>query len=272
MPRDERLKKRTAAAPQSHKNDAYGLNTDGGLRSDTPGRPSSTSRRRVRRRRKGSMFKNFAAFKSLKRIARSFALKNGINPRSAVSTTVKMTFFLLCLVIASFIFFGNNGNAINKGNLRTKVGKLKRRKPEFKISFPTKSSGKFSVSLFDIDAIESGPEGDTDYGGLTIENVGRDRKISDLDFLLASEFRHPDKNRDDDGNDGYMAFDDDFIRGTEGTMNKNPTNKVCHRTSGHRTNFQNCNTIFESELLSNHVKYLKYVVKRVDKIHSYFDL
>lgn len=110
--------------------------------------------------------------------------------------------------------------------------------------------------MFEIDAIESGPEGDTDYGGLTIQNVGRERQISDLDFLLASEFRHPDQNRDDDGNDAYLAFDDDFIRGTEGTLNENPTNKVCHRTSGHRTNFQNCNTIFESELISNHVKYL----------------
>ena len=131
--------------------------------------------------------------------------------------------------------------------------------PEFEIFFSDMLLDNVSKSLFEIDTIETGLERypHQDYGGLEIRNVGRKRQISDFDYLSESDFRHPDKSRDDDGNDAYLAFDDDFLRGTEGTLNENPNNQICRRTSAHRLNFQNCNTVYETDFLNNHVKYLK---------------
>ena len=130
----------------------------------------------------------------------------------------------------------------------------------------------FNESFFEIDVMKSGMERYYDYGGLEIQKMGRKRQISDSDYLSASNFRPPGKSRDDDGNDAYLAFDDDYLRGTEGTLNKNPLGKVCRRTRNHRLNFQNCNTIFETDLLQNHAKYLKYVsgYQHVDRYDDNF--
>lgn len=70
-----------------------------------------------------------------------------------------------------------------------------------------------------MDAVALGSKGRSDYGGLKLGKLkGEPREISDSAYLLKSKFHHPDQARDDDGNDAYTAFDDDFIRGTEGTL------------------------------------------------------
>jgi hypothetical protein len=262
MRKDERLKKRTAA-PRSKDNDTdtvyfsgqrpNSFNMTGGPGAGTP-RISTTSARH-RRRLKGFRSANRIYFNRLKRIARAFALQNRINLRSAVvSITLKMTTFLICLVIASFIFFKNDGDTSTTRNLRKNV---QRKMPKFEISFSRRFSGNFSKSLFEIDAIETGLERYQDYGGLEILNIGRKRQISDLYYLSESDFRHPEQSRDDDGNDAYYAFDDDYLKGAQEMLDENQSKKICRRTRAHRLNFQNCNTIFELELLSNHLKYLK---------------
>ena len=96
-----------------------------------------------------------------------------------------------------------------------------------------------------------------DYGGLEIQNAGRKRQIYDFDYLSETDFRHPDKHRDDDGNDAYYAFDDDYLKATEGIFNKQSSGKLCRRVSAHRRNLQNCNTIYETSFVENDVKYLK---------------
>lgn len=265
MSRDERLKKRIAA-PRKSKNEIYlsGHRTNSfhiteGPRAGISHIQALTTKARNRQRSKGSKYENLISFNSLKRAARAFVSRNEMITRCAVSTTLKLMTFLFCLVIASFVFFENDkdiSNARDLGNLRKQVRKVKRSTmAEFEIFFSKEISGNFST-LFEIDAIEMGLERYQDYGGLEIRYVGRKRQISDFDYLSESGFRHPEKSRDDDGNDAYLAFDDDYLRGTEGTLSENSSGKICHRSNTHRHNFQNCNTIFETELLNNHVKYL----------------
>jgi len=255
MPRDERLKKRIAAS-RNNKNDTYvaghhtnSFNITGGPRAGGSRIPTSTTRARNLKRMDGSIFANQIFFNSLKRTARAFASQNA---------TLKVMTFLLCLVTTSFIFFMKDGDTSNTRNIRKYVRKVRRTiMPHFEISFSKKLSGNFSkFSLLDVDAIETRLRQYQDYGGLEIQNMGQKRLILDFDYLSESDFRHPEKSRDDDGNDAYLAFDDDYLRGTEGRLNENPSKTVCRRTSAHRLNFQNCNTIFETDLLNNHVKYL----------------
>ena len=269
MQKDQSLKKRIVA-PRSENNDtttpAYfsghrpnNANMTGGPRSGVP-RISTTTVARHRERLKGSRSANRTYFNRLKRIARAFASHNRINMRSAISTTLKMMTFLLCLVQAFFIFFKNEGNNTNTTRNLRKNGQ--RGMPKFEISFSQTHSRNFSKSFFEIDAIETGLEQYQDFGGLEIWDIGRKRKISDIDYLSKSHFRNPEQGRDDDGNDAYLAFDDDYLRGTEGMLepellNESQLKNVCRRTSAHRLNMQNCNTIFELDLLSNELKYLK---------------
>ena len=255
MPRDERLKKRIGG-PRI--NDSYlsGYNRKNvGRPAGTPSISASSKRAEYRKRRKGSSSAIWNPFKSL-RLASQNQRKNHI----IVSTSIKIT-LLICLVIFSFIFFENDENPSNV-NTRKQLRKSRRLIPNFKISFSRKFT-RSSKSWFEIDALKNITKDDDDvenddgFGKLEIQEFGKTRQISDLDFLSTSDYRLPDTSRDDDGNDAYLAFDDDFLRGTEGTMNKNPSKKICHRTSSHRNNFQNCNAIYELELLDNHVKYLK---------------
>lgn len=259
MPRDERLKKRTAA-PHRNKNDTTNASGDDCVHSFgiTKGHQLGTHHlsasarsggTRNRKRYKGSRSWNQISVQCIKRNARNCASRNRIKKRGDVSPKLKTTFFLLCVVVVvSIVVFTRD-----VGNTRKLRKQVTRRRPEFKISFSNTNSGHFSKPLFQIDMIES-----HDYGGLEIGDMtGRQRQISDLDYLSGSDFRDPAQSRDDDGNDTYMAFDDDILRGTTGTMNENPTGKVCHRTSSHRVSFQNCNSIFELEWISNRVKYLK---------------
>jgi len=163
--------------------------------------------------------------------------------------------FVTCIITVFFVFFWYDANTINKGNLRRNGRWLIR--PDFKICFRNKFSGTFAeLPYLEIDPTETEIGRYQDYGSLDIKNVGEKRIISDFDYLSESDFRPPNKDRDDDGNDAYYAFDDDYLKGTEGTMNVNPNKTVCRRTSTHRLNFRNCNTIFETDLLDNGVRYL----------------
>lgn len=129
---------------------------------------------------------------------------------------------------------------------------------DFEISFPKKLSGTFAkLSMPQRSAIETELSIYCDYGGLEIQNAGRKRQIYDFDYLSETDFRHPDKHRDDDGNDAYYAFDDDYLKATEGIFNKQSSGKLCRRVSAHRRNLQNCNTIYETSFVENDVKYLK---------------
>lgn len=257
MPRDERLKKRTSSVPHSKKNDTRdpenGFNRNGGHQVGTQYMQGSAAR--SRRRYKGSKSRNWIFVRRLKRFARNCSSQKGTRRRGVVSSTSKTVTFLLCFIVAFFMIIKNGGNASNTATLRNRI---KKRESEFKISFSNTNSVNFSQPFFQIDPIESGSKENHDYGGLKLaDKIGNKRQISDLDVLSVTDFRPPEWNRDDDGNDAYVAFDDDFLRGTEGTMNQNPTGKVCHRTSNHRVSYQNCNSIYELELLNNNVKYLK---------------
>ena len=70
-----------------------------------------------------------------------------------------------------------------------------------------------------MDAVALGSKRSSDYGGLELgKSKGEQREISDSAYLSKSKFHYPDQARDDDGNDAYTAFDDDVLRGTEGTL------------------------------------------------------
>lgn len=262
MPRDERLKKRRPS-PQGFENDVNSATRHGAIpitiaeeRAGTPHMPASATYGRARHRKRYKGANRFSKYiRFLKRLARIRASKKGMSKHSTTSTTLKTTTFLFCLVAASFIIFKNDGNTKTTMSLRKKAQMML---PEFRISFSQKFSGSYSEPLFQNNTLETWLDFHEDYGGLAIRFAGRKRKISDSAVLLGSDFRHPEEERDDDGNDAYLAFDDDYLRGTEGVLDEgSPSGRVCRRTSGHRTNFQNCNTIFETEMLSNQVKYLK---------------
>jgi hypothetical protein len=94
------------------------------------------------------------------------------------------------------------------------------------------------------------------------ERVARPRHIFQYDYLLATEYRDPDTPPDDDS-DAYYALDDDFLKAKDGLFNvsvHDPVQgQVCRRTSAHRQNYQNCNTMFETSFIyaENNVKYIK---------------
>ena len=94
------------------------------------------------------------------------------------------------------------------------------------------------------------------------ERVARPRHIFQYDYLLATEYRDPDTPPDDDS-DAYYALDDDFLKAKDGVSSvsvHNPVQgQVCRRTSAHRQNYQNCNTMFETSFIyaENNVKYIK---------------
>jgi len=256
MPRDERLKKRTSSVPHTKKKDTQdpenGFNRSGGHQIGAHYIPGSASR--TRRRYKGSKSRSWIFIRRLKRFARDYSSQKGSRRRGVVSSTSKTAAFLLCLVVTFFMIIKNGGNKSSTATLRNRI---KKRQSEFKISFSNLNLANFSQPFFQIDPIEIRSKENHDYGGLKLgDKIGNKRQISDLDVLSVTAFRPPEWNRDDDGNDAYVAFDDDFLRGTEGTMNQNPTGKVCHRTSNHRVSYQNCNSIYELELLNNNVKYL----------------
>ena len=264
MAREERLKKR-AAAPRNRNNDINPLGhltnsstIKGVFRSGTQNDQATTTRAKNLRRYKGSKSRKLYSFLPYNRIARALSLQNIEKNGRDKSTGLKIIPRLLCIVGIAFVFFRNDENGSNTRKLRNQAQRIGRANIfEFNISFSKKFSGNISQSFFEIDSMESGMQRYNDYGGLDIQTMGKKRQILDSDYLSDSSFRPPGKSRDDDGNDAYLAFDDDYLRGTEGTLNENPLKKICRRTSNHRLNFQNCNTIFEIELLSNRAKYLK---------------
>ncbi len=256
MSRDDRLKKRTAAH-QSKRNDAKdpesGLSGNGG--SQVVSHRISASSTRIRRRYKASNSRSENFVRCLRRIVRGCGLQKGRRRRGVGISTVTTATCLLCLFIASSVIFKKGGDTADYAKLRTA---FKQELPEFRILFSNTNQANFSQPFFQVDPIKTGLKGKRDYGGLKLGNLeGAQRKISDYDHLSETYFRHPDQSRDDDGNDAYVAFDDDFLRGTTGTMNENPTGKVCRRISSHRASYPNCNSIYELELLNNHVEYLK---------------
>ncbi len=241
---DDRLKKRVVS--QSNKNDALPVG---------PHRvPSSAAneRTRIRKRIRGPRSRNRNSVRCVSRRAMKLASRVGTRKRGYPWMNLKALGFLVIVGVFSFIVFGGDDNKTRR--LRKQI---RWTPPEFKIFFPTSNLTNSSQTFFQIDAIELESVDARDFGDLELGNLkGQPREIKDINYLSKSEFHHPYQARDDDGNDAYLAFDDDFLRGTTGTLNVQ-TGQVCHRTSGHRANFQNCNAIYEFNWLENHAKYLK---------------
>jgi hypothetical protein len=82
-------------------------------------------------------------------------------------------------------------------------------------------------------------------------------------YLLQTDYRDPMLAPDDDDNDAYYAFDDDFVKGTNGiyveTLQNAIPGQVCRKTSNHQRNYQNCNTMFETSFvdIKNNLQYIK---------------
>lgn len=287
---DDRLKKR--AVSQSNKNDGPLSGNDRAMRSRKTGGypvgpyhvPSSAAngRTRIRRRVKGPRSGSRISVRCVSRRAMNMASRFGMRKHGYIWTNSKLLGFLVIVGAFSFIIFSRDDNQSRR--LRTQI---KWTPPEIKIFFPTSNVTTASQTFFHLDAIELGSpaaseseddseSGDDsewkserkpkngselkngkDFGGLKLGAFkGQPRKISDVKYLSKFVYHHPHQARDDDGNDAYLAFDDDFLRGTEGTLNVQ-TGQVCHRTSEHRVNFQNCNSFYELNWLENHLKYLK---------------
>ena len=284
MALDDRLKKR--AVSQSNKNDGPLSGNDHAMRSrKTGGHPvgphhvpssAANGRTRTRRRVKGPRSGSRISVRCVSRRAMNIASRFGMRKHGYPLANLKLLGFLVIVGAFSFIIFSRDDNQARK--LRTQV---KWTPPEIKIFFPTSNVTTASQTFFHLDTIELGSveasasEDDSesksdrkskkgselkngkDFGGLKLGAFkGQPRKISDVKYLSEFKYHYPHQVRDDDGNDAYLAFDDDFLRGTEGTLNVQ-TGQVCHRTSEHRVNFQNCNSIYELNWLENHLKYLK---------------
>lgn len=219
---DDRLKKR--AVSQSFKNDSHFSGDDHANRpSKTGGSPlgpyrisssAASGRTRIRRRVKGPDSKKIISVRCLRRKAMNFARKLELRRRGDPWTYLKPLGFLLIVGVLSFIFLSGDHHKTKR--LRKQV---KWKPPEFKIFFSSANSTNPSQTIFEIDAIELGSKGRSDYGGLKLGKLGgQPREISDSAYLSKSKFHYPDQARDDDGNDAYIAFDDDVLRGTEGTL------------------------------------------------------
>uniref|UniRef100_A0A7S4ARX9 Protein kinase domain-containing protein n=2 Tax=Pseudo-nitzschia australis TaxID=44445 RepID=A0A7S4ARX9_9STRA len=250
--------------PINHPSGLHNINGDHAIsavvcRSDaldftTPSR-SRIRRKRIKRR---SSFWNRISFASL---VRSFAVAITHTHTSCTSSTpTKGLTFPLCVAISFLLFFDNN---VGTSNLRKQAARVQREMmgDDLQIVFPKMlfSGGTFSelddLALL-LDPIDT-KRGLRDYGGLKIKSKGQKRRISDKDYLSETDFRPPGMKRDDDGNDAYLAFDDDYLRAVEGTNNDYASESMfCRRTSLHRLSSQNCNTIFETDFINNNVKYL----------------
>ena len=95
------------------------------------------------------------------------------------------------------------------------------------------------------------------------ERVAKPRQIYQSDYLLQTDYRDPILAPDDDDNDAYYAFDDDFVKGTNGiyveTLHNAIPGQVCRKTRDHQRNYQNCNTMFETSFvdIKNNLQYIK---------------
>jgi hypothetical protein len=104
-------------------------------------------------------------------------------------------------------------------------------------------------------------EGDVANGNMRFfDEEGGRRYIYKDPTMWENHFREPFLLQDY-GQDGYYAFDDDYIRSTYGTIAHTPLHdKRCRRTTDHRLNHQTCNTFHETPFLECQVKPLGYVI------------
>jgi hypothetical protein len=107
-------------------------------------------------------------------------------------------------------------------------------------------------------------ESDSEYYYEERVRVAKPRQIyPNNDYLLQTDYRDPILAPDDDDNDAYYAFDDDFVKGTNGiyveTLQNAIPGQVCRKTSNHQRNYQNCNTMFETSFvdIKNNLQYIK---------------